>query len=59
MKDLYLLILDGLMTIEMKGEAHALGPGQVCEVPGGLLHSEQAGPGGVRFLVAARGSPQA
>lgn len=51
---LFLYILEGRMTIEMEGAAHDLRPGDICEVPGGLPHSEQAGAEGVRFLVAAR-----
>ncbi|MEJ1995190.1 MAG: cupin domain-containing protein [Limibacillus sp.] len=52
--DLYLLILEGEMVVGMEGKDQRLTPGETCEVPGGLTHSEQAGGAGVHFLVATR-----
>ena len=52
--DLYLYVLDGGMTVTVDGQARHLGPGDACEVPADIRHSELVGHEGVRFQVATR-----
>jgi quercetin dioxygenase-like cupin family protein len=48
------IILDGEMTLTMKGASQTYGVGDRCDVPAGAVHSAQMGPRGCRYLVGER-----
>lgn len=48
------LILDGEMTLTMKGTSQTYRIGDRCDVPAGAVHSAQMGPGGCRYLVGEK-----
>ena len=55
---LYLYILEGEMSLDIDGpeglKETTCRPGETVEVLNDVLHTERAGPDGVRFLVAGR-----
>ena len=53
-QDLYLLVVEGGMTVIRADRTQRLAPGDACEVPAGEVPGERAGPDGVTFLVALR-----
>jgi len=56
--DLYLLIQEGEMTLEVEGAGGltttTIAPGETIEVPAMARHTERAGAEGVTFFVARR-----
>ena len=48
------IILDGEMTLTMKGQAQTYGVGERCDVPAGATHSARMGPRGCRYLVGEK-----
>jgi quercetin dioxygenase-like cupin family protein len=48
------IILDGEMTLTMKGASKMYRVGDRCDVPAGAVHSAQMGPRGCRYLVGER-----
>jgi mannose-6-phosphate isomerase-like protein (cupin superfamily) len=48
------IILDGEMTLTMKGASHTYRAGDRCDVPAGAVHSAQMGPHGCRYLVGEK-----
>jgi len=48
------IILDGEMTLTMKGTSQTYRVGDRCDVPAGAVHSAQMGPRGCRYLVGER-----
>ncbi len=45
------VILDGEMTLTMRGESQTYRVGERCDVPAGAVHSAQMGSKGCRYLV--------
>ena len=48
------IILDGSMTLTMKGESRTFSSGERCDVPVGVTHSARMGPQGCRYLIGER-----
>jgi mannose-6-phosphate isomerase-like protein (cupin superfamily) len=48
------IILDGEMTLTMKGESRTYYAGERCDIPAGAVHSARAGPQGCRYLIGKR-----
>jgi quercetin dioxygenase-like cupin family protein len=48
------LVLERVFTIEMAGNANAYHPGEVFEVPAGVVHSERHDPNGGLLLIGRR-----
>ena len=48
------IILDGEMTLAMKGASQTYRVGDRCDVPAGALHSARMGPHGCRYLVGEK-----
>jgi quercetin dioxygenase-like cupin family protein len=48
------LVLEGVFTIEVAGDANAYRPGEVFDVPAGLVHSERHDPNGGFLLIGRR-----
>lgn len=48
------IILDGEMTLTMKGTSQTCRIGDRCDVPAGAVHSAQMGPRGCRYLVGEK-----
>jgi mannose-6-phosphate isomerase-like protein (cupin superfamily) len=48
------IILDGEMTLTMKGTSQTCRAGDRCDVPAGAVHSAQMGPRGCRYLVGEK-----
>ncbi len=46
------MLVSGAMELRIDGASHALSAGQIYLVPGGVLHSAHAGPGGAVALDA-------
>lgn len=52
--DARLLILGGAFIVTRDGVAVRHGPGEICEVPAGVVHAEAVGPEGARFIAGRR-----
>jgi quercetin dioxygenase-like cupin family protein len=52
--DARVLVIEGEMTIAQGGVSHTYRAGDMCALAAGTLHSEQCGPGGVRYLAGRR-----
>lgn len=52
--DADLLVVHGEFWLGMDGQERHLRPGESCEVPRGLRHTERYGPEGATFWVARR-----
>jgi len=48
------IILDGEMTLTMRGKSQTYRVGERCDVPAGAVHSAQMGPQGCRYLVGEK-----
>jgi mannose-6-phosphate isomerase-like protein (cupin superfamily) len=48
------IILNGEMTLTMKGESRTYRAGERCDVPAGAVHSAQMGANGCRYLVGEK-----
>lgn len=46
------LITSGELTLVYENHSVAYGPGESCELPAGILHTEKTGPGGAVTLLA-------
>ncbi len=46
------LVLSGSVTIVLESKSVLNQPGELCEVPAGVLHDERPGPEGVTVLIA-------
>ncbi len=54
----FALVLDGEFTLEVGGAATCYRPGDTFRLPPGTLHTERAGPQGVRYFAARKASPE-
>jgi quercetin dioxygenase-like cupin family protein len=57
--DACLLVLEGEMTIACNGKPQTFRAGDMCSLPAGTPHTEQYGPGRVRYLAGRRHLQQA
>ena len=48
------VILDGEMTLRMKGESRTYRQGDRCDVPAGTVHSARMGAQGCRYVVGEK-----
>lgn len=48
------IILDGEMTLTMRGESKTYAVGDRCDVPAGAVHSAQMGARGCRYLIGEK-----
>ena len=48
------IILDGTMTLVVKGTSHELNPGDRFDVPESTVHSARVGPKGCRYLIGEK-----
>jgi quercetin dioxygenase-like cupin family protein len=48
------IILDGEMTLTMRGTSQTFHAGDRCDVPAGTVHSAKMGPTGCRYLVGEK-----
>lgn len=48
------IILDGEMTLTMRGNARTYRTGERVDVPGGTVHSAKMGPDGCRYLIGEK-----
>ncbi len=48
------IILEGEMTLTMKGESRTYHAGERCDVPAGTVHAAKMGPRGCRYLIGER-----
>lgn len=48
------MVLEGRFTIDIGGSAETYGPGEVFEVPAGVVHSERHDPNGGLLLIGRR-----
>lgn len=48
------IILDGEMTLTMKGESRTYRAGERCDVPAGAVHSARMGAKGCRYLIGEK-----
>jgi quercetin dioxygenase-like cupin family protein len=48
------IVLDGQMTLTIKGKARTYCPGDRCDVPAGVVHSALMGPRGCQYLVGEK-----
>ena len=48
------IILDGEMTLRMKGESKTYRAGERCDVDAGEVHSAKMGPNGCRYLIGEK-----
>lgn len=52
--DARVMVVTGEMTITSLGAATAFRPGEVCVIPHGRRHAEQAGPEGATYVAGRR-----
>ena len=52
--DARLLILEGAFTVTREGVPTTFRPGDICEVPAGMVHAEDVGPEGTRYVAGRR-----
>ena len=50
----HVFVLSGEFTLVTEGGAQAHQPGETCQLAGGTLHAEQAGPDGATLLVGRK-----
>ncbi|MBM3521732.1 MAG: cupin domain-containing protein [Alphaproteobacteria bacterium] len=55
--DAHVLVLDGEVTLTLRGTTHTCRVGDVFKVPAGTPHAETYGPKGARFLAGRRKPP--
>jgi quercetin dioxygenase-like cupin family protein len=48
------IILDGEMTLSMRGGSKTYRAGERCDVPAGAAHAARMGPGGCRYLIGEK-----
>jgi quercetin dioxygenase-like cupin family protein len=48
------IILDGEMTLTMRGDSKTYRAGERCDVPAGAVHSARMGPRGCRYLIGEK-----
>jgi mannose-6-phosphate isomerase-like protein (cupin superfamily) len=48
------IILDGEMTLSMRGGSKTYRAGERCDVPAGAVHAARMGPGGCRYLIGEK-----
>jgi quercetin dioxygenase-like cupin family protein len=48
------IILDGEMTLSMRGGSKTYHAGERCDVPAGAVHSARMGPDGCRYLIGEK-----
>lgn len=48
------MVLEGRFTVDVGGSATSYGPGEVFEVPAGVMHSERHNPDGGLLLIGRR-----
>lgn len=51
-----LLVLGGQFSLAFEDATIDYRPGEVCELPANVMHTERAGPAGAKVLLAKRGS---
>jgi quercetin dioxygenase-like cupin family protein len=49
-----LLVLDGQFALAFEDGTTDYGPGEVCELPANVMHTERAGPVGAKVVLAKR-----
>jgi quercetin dioxygenase-like cupin family protein len=57
--DACVMVVEGEMTIARHGKPETFRAGDVCSMAAGTSHTEQCGPGGVRYLAGRRYSQRA
>ncbi|MEM9583550.1 MAG: cupin domain-containing protein [Pseudomonadota bacterium] len=55
--DDFFLVLDGEVTLDIEGESHVLGPGELCVVPAGVRHRPRASREAKVLLIEPAGTP--
>jgi mannose-6-phosphate isomerase-like protein (cupin superfamily) len=48
------IILDGEMSLEMRGQSRTYRTGERCDVPAGAVHSARMGASGCRYLIGEK-----
>jgi quercetin dioxygenase-like cupin family protein len=48
------IILDGEMTLSMRGKAKTYRTGDRCDVPAGAVHAARMGPEGCRYMIGEK-----
>ena len=48
------IVLDGELTLTVKGKSRTYYAGERCDVPAGEVHSARIGPRGCRYLIGER-----
>jgi mannose-6-phosphate isomerase-like protein (cupin superfamily) len=48
------IILEGEMTLTMKGRSTTYGVGERCDVPAATVHAARMGPAGCRYLIGEK-----
>ena len=48
------IILDGEMTLSMRGKAKTYRTGDRCNVPAGAVHAARMGPEGCRYMIGEK-----
>jgi quercetin dioxygenase-like cupin family protein len=48
------IILDGDMTLRMRGSSKTYHAGERCDVPAGALHAARMGPEGCRYMIGEK-----
>lgn len=52
------IILEGEMTLTMRGDSQTYRAGERVDVPGGAVHSARMGPTGCRYLIGEKSAIQ-
>jgi quercetin dioxygenase-like cupin family protein len=53
-RDLIVLITEGQFTVAYDDHTDVFGPGDMCQVAPGIVHTDEAGPNGVNYVLAWR-----
>ena len=48
------IILDGEMTLSMRGKSKTHRTGDRCDVPAGIVHAARMGPEGCRYMIGEK-----
>ncbi len=48
------IILDGEMTLSMRGKSQTYRTGDRCDVPAGAVHTARMGPEGCRYMIGEK-----
>lgn len=49
-----LMVLSGSFTLALESESTTYGPGEICELAAGTLHTEKTGDSGARILLGCK-----